>query len=181
MSQPDDGTVEVQSHPFGRGVYARRALHAGEVVLTGWGPRVPRSRHSFQVGPDEHVRIANEIELINHSCEPNCGVLLPRGAEMMTIVALRPIAAGEELTTDYAMHDWEIEFMPVECRCGSALCRGRVTGYRDLPAERRQAYGPFVAEYLPIQEAELRGASRRPLSIDTRALRPGAPAAPAAG
>lgn len=148
MSEPNDGKVEVHPHPWGRGVYARAAIDAGEVVLSGWGPRVERSVHSFQVDVDEHIRIGNEIELINHSCDPNCGVLLPLGAQSLRIVALRPIGPGEELTTDYAMHDYEIEFMPSTCLCGSELCRGRVTGFRELPPERRRAYGPYVAEYL---------------------------------
>jgi hypothetical protein len=117
---------------------------------------VERSLHSFQVGPDSHVRISNEIELINHSCEPNCGVLLPLEAELLKVVALRRIEAGEEITTDYATHDYEIRFMPERCLCGSPLCRTRITGYRDLPPERRAAYGPYVAEYLPLMEAALR-------------------------
>jgi uncharacterized protein len=181
MSYPTEPKVQAQYHPLGRGVYARAAIDAGEVVLTGWGPRVPRSRHSFQIGPDEHVRIANEIELINHSCEPNCGVLLPLGAELLQVVALRRVEAGEELTTDYAMHDYEIEFMPAVCLCGSALCRGRVTGYRDLPSERRRAYGRYVAEYLPLLEAAVGGANGRRVAIDTSNLHPGSPVAPATG
>lgn len=149
--------VEVRDHPFGRGVYARTRIRRGELVLIGWGPYVERSVHSFQVGRDLHVRIANEIELINHSCDPNCGILLPLGATRLQVVAMRDIQAGEELTTDYAMHDYEIRFMPERCRCGSPICRGRITGYRDLPPERRAAYGRHVAAYLPLLEAERRG------------------------
>jgi hypothetical protein len=156
---PERGVpVEVRLGELGRSVFARRRIEAGEEVLTGWGEKVERSIHSFQVGPDTHVRISNEIELINHSCEPNCGILLPLDATVLRVVALRAIEPGEEITTDYATHDYEIRFMPERCRCGSALCRGRVTGYRDLPAERRAAYGRHVAEYLPLLEAALRGA-----------------------
>jgi SAM-dependent methyltransferase len=145
--------VEVRVGKLGRGVFARRRIDAGDEVLSGWGEKVERSIHSFQVGPDTHVRIRNEIELINHSCEPNCGILLPLDATELRVVALRVIEPGEELTTDYATHDYEIRFMPERCSCGSPLCRGRITGYRDLPAERRAAYGRHVAAYLPLLEA----------------------------
>ena len=157
----DELKVTVRSGHLGRAVYARACIEKGEVVLTGWGPPVERSLHSFQVGLDSHVRIANEIELINHSCDPNCGVLLPLGAGILQVVALRRIESGEEITTDYAMHDYEIHFMPERCCCGSTLCRTRITGYRDLPSERRAAYGPYVAAYLPLLEAELLEAELR--------------------
>lgn len=60
----------------------------------------------------------DHARLMNHSCDPNCGGTA-RGFE----VALRDIAAGEELTNDYA------EFaMPGEpqfpCCCGAPICRG---------------------------------------------------------
>lgn len=154
--QAPGAPVEVRPGPLGRGVYARRRIEAGEEVLAGWGEYVERSIHSFQVGPDTHVRIRNEIELINHSCGPNCGVLVPLGGNVLRVVALRAIEPGEEITTDYATHDYEIHFMPERCRCGSPLCRGRISGYRDLAPERRAAYGRYVAEYLPLLEAALR-------------------------
>lgn len=157
-----ESKLEVGTCPLGKAVYARTSIEEGEVVVAGWGPRVKRGAHSFQVGPDTHIRIRNEIELINHSCDPNCGVVLPLGVELMQAVALRRIEPGEELTTDYAMHDFEILYMPDRCGCGSALCRGRITGYRDLPLERRAAYGPYVAEYLPLLDAALRSGARDP-------------------
>lgn len=156
MLDPERTTVEVRPSRFGNSVHAARALREGEVVLRGWGEQVPqRTRHSFQVDFDTHVEIRNEIEIINHSCEPNCGVLLRRGVPVMEIVALRRIEAGEELTTDYASFEYHIEFMPVPCLCGSPLCRGRVSGYRELPPSRRAEYGRFIAEYLPALEAAL--------------------------
>lgn len=156
MLDPDRRTVEVRPSRFGRSVHAARTFRQGEVVLRGWGEQVPlRTRHSFQVDFDTHVEIRSEIEIINHSCDPNCGVLLRRGVPLMEIVARRRIERGEELTTDYASFEYHIEFMPDPCLCGSARCRGRVTGYRDLPPSRRAEYGRFIAEYLPALEAAL--------------------------
>ncbi|MEO8191111.1 MAG: SET domain-containing protein-lysine N-methyltransferase [Acidobacteriota bacterium] len=145
--------IEVKDGRFGRHVHATRAIEPGTLIIEGWGPRLPsRTRHSFQVDVDTHVLVPGPIELINHSCDPNCGVLLPRGAQSLQIYARRLIAAGEELRTDYASFEWEIEFMPSPCLCETALCRGSVTGYKDLPEARRREYEPYVAEYLHMLE-----------------------------
>lgn len=61
---------------------------------------------------------------INHSCEPNTWM-----NDAFTITAKRDIAAGEELTADYAQ--WEADenhVSPWECACGSRLCRKKITG-----------------------------------------------------
>jgi hypothetical protein len=44
-----------------------------------------------------------------------------------TLAARRPIAAGDEVTSDYGTSTGEADFaMPWSC--GSALCRGTITG-----------------------------------------------------
>jgi hypothetical protein len=80
----------------------------------------------------------------NHSCDPNLWL-----ADEVTLIARRDIAAGEELTTDYAtmtaFEDWSMA-----CHCGTEICRGVVTGadWR-LPALRaryRGHFSPFLNE-----------------------------------
>jgi len=146
--------IEVREGRLGKSVHAIQFVYPGQVILTGWGSRVPRrTRHSFQVDHDCHVVINTEIELINHSCEPNCGVFLRRGLPSLEIHALRQIEPGEELTTDYATFEYEIDFMTDPCRCNTPKCRGRITGFRDLPDELKVEYGPYIAEYLREHEA----------------------------
>jgi uncharacterized protein len=61
----------------------------------------------------------NAFRWINHSCEPNTYIrCTDTRAEFY---ALRPIAAGEELTTDYvdSHHNGTLP-----CRCGAKRCRG---------------------------------------------------------
>jgi hypothetical protein len=57
---------------------------------------------------------------INHSCEPNAG-----SDEAFTTRALRDIAAGESITTDYELEEAD-GLRPFTCRCGSRVCRGRI-------------------------------------------------------
>ena len=46
------------------------------------------------------------------------------------------------------MRNHAIEHFPARCLCGADACRGQVTGWKDLPAERKAAYGDLVAPYL---------------------------------
>jgi uncharacterized protein len=59
---------------------------------------------------------------VNHSCEPNVGM----GGNVL-LVSMRDIAAGEELTIDYALFLGDPGFA-MECRCGTAACRAVVKG-----------------------------------------------------
>ena len=67
----------------------------------------------------------------NHSCEPNIGY---RG---LNIYALRDIAAGEELTVDYATIENE-DFPEFQCQCGSPKCRGIIRGTPGNSVTQRQ-------------------------------------------
>jgi hypothetical protein len=132
------------------GVFATRAFAAGETVMRGVPGRPATANHSH----------ANQVTLtawifedglgpkVNHSCDPNCGVRANAAGAGFDFVAMAPIAASEEITFDYAMRNYVIEHFPVRCLCGSAGCRGRITGWKDLPAERKETYGELVAPYL---------------------------------
>jgi uncharacterized protein len=133
------------------------------LLLRSRGQRVSqRTRHSMQIDHDAHVVVDPPITYINHSCDPNCGVIVRRESEIIEIHTLRRIAAGEELTIDYASFEFEIEFMEGPCQCNSPSCRGQITGYKGLPAERRATLGSYIAEYLREIEAVVPHAEQRP-------------------
>jgi cyanophycin synthetase len=148
--------VEVRNSRLGRGVCATRAILAGETILTTWGRKLAkRSRHSMQVAADTHILPDGVTVLFNHSCEPNCGVVIRAGEKRLEVRALKPIAAGEELTFDYDTFEYEVEHLKGPCLCGAAKCRGRVAGYKHLPADVKARYGEFIADYLRILDAEV--------------------------
>ncbi|GAA2256155.1 hypothetical protein GCM10010232_52080 [Streptomyces amakusaensis] len=133
----------------GAGVFAVRSFRTGETVLTGVveAELGRNDSHASQVGWDRFVRHGGLVPKVNHSCDPVCGIgLNPAGAH--DLVARRPIRSGQEITFDYAMRNFSIEHFPAHCRCGTVLCRGRITGWKDLPADRRAAYRGSVAPYL---------------------------------
>ena len=77
----------------------------------------------------------------NHSCEPNLGV---RG--QIVFVAMRDIAAGEELTHDWAMTDNDNS--STDCRCGAQNCRGTISGQDWQRPELQARYAGYFSEYL---------------------------------
>ena len=103
--------------------------------------------HAFQLSLNEFGHEEGLGPLVNHSCDPNCGVGLTE-CGLFDLVARSPIAEDEEITVDYAMRNYVVEFFPGNCECGSMLCRRSVTGWRDLPLKRRLAYVGSVAPYL---------------------------------
>lgn len=89
----------------------------------------------------------------NHSCEPNTGM-----EDEVTIVAMRAVRPGEELTIDYAMFEAdENNVMPWECRCGTLARRRRITG-RDWRSRELQArYGRHFSPLLMRRIAQEQG------------------------
>src|SRR5215213_7375914 len=133
----------------GDGVFATCSFCAGDTVMVGEirRPLPGNHSHATQVGLTEYVELAGLGSKVNHSCDPNCGIRI-NDAGAPDLVARRNIAAGEEITFDYAMRNYSVDHFPNRCLCGSARCRGTVTGWRDLSEDRRAAYRGFVAPYL---------------------------------
>lgn len=88
--------------------------------------------HTFLFAIDDRIVIdaargGNESRFINHSCSPNCEIVISH--QRVFIHALRDIEAGEELSYDYwyvtdARYTIEDLRRIYPCRCGAASCRG---------------------------------------------------------
>ncbi len=158
--------IEVRDDTLaGRGVVAKADIFRDEVVAIKAGHVVGRDEieqvtatagdYALQIDDDFYIapRVPDEVldmsVMINHSCDPNVGF---RGN--VVYVALRNIAAGEELFHDYAME--RSDNYTLDCRCGSKLCRGKVTGDDWKLPELQRRYGDYFSAYLrrKIQEIE---------------------------
>ena len=64
----------------------------------------------------------SESRFGNHSCDPNLW-----WTDAYTLSARRDVAAGEELTSDYATSTADPSFL-LRCHCESTRCRGMITG-----------------------------------------------------
>lgn len=133
----------------GQGIVAISVFGEGELVIPGIVvSKAPRNdKYAFQIGPDEFAYEGALKDLVNHSCEPNCGVRRNVSGGL-DLIARRAILPDEEITVDYAMHSYVVEYFPERCLCGSPLCRKEVTGWRDLPDIRKAAYAGYIAPFL---------------------------------
>jgi uncharacterized protein len=82
-----------------------------------------------------------DVDFINHSCDPNVGF---KGK--LKLIAMRDIFPGEEITFDYAMS--ESSDFEMYCKCGSPLCRRKVTGEDWKRTDLQERYSNFFSEYL---------------------------------
>jgi len=141
----------LREHRF---VIAKRAIKSGELIAV-FGGSVLTGRHlrslgpagrrvSLQVGEDQYLVSTHEgpADWINHSCDPNAGLL-----GQVMLVALRPIARGEEICFDYAMSDGS-SYDEFSCDCGSRHCRGWVRGDDWRRSDLRHRYAGYFSPYL---------------------------------
>ncbi len=155
-----DPRIEVRpSFIAGRGTFAHETIRAGEIVEIWGGVRITNEELDSIAASEKRYNsaaIGEGVNLLfnlddpygfdNHSCDPNLWM-----ADAITIVARRGIARDEELTIDYALFtvtpSWTME---CQCRCGSPLCRHRITGNDWLRAELQERYkghfSPFINE-----------------------------------
>lgn len=157
----------------GYAVFARSVIEPGELVGV-WSGRIVAAdaldtlpeairHHTVQIEEDLFLASTSENEppdFINHACEPNAGL-----DGQIAIVALRRILPGEEVTIDYAMCDGS-PYDEFECACGSALCRGKVTGndWRDPVLWKRYAghFSPYLQRRIDaLQRAQRRRPGRK--------------------
>jgi hypothetical protein len=112
----------------GRGVVAERPIRAGELIERSPVIVVPAEDRRAVDGSNvgnyifmwEHGSTGEDIysqegrvavvlgyaSLVNHSHEPNCRFVRYIEAQALDLIAIRDIAAGEELTFDYGMTLW---------------------------------------------------------------------------
>jgi SET domain-containing protein len=141
----------------GRGLIAVEPIAAGELVAIKGGHIVTTAalhvlperlqNSEIQIADGFHLVALEEAEyepvmlFLNHSCEPNVGF-----AGNVSLVAMRDIGAGEELTTDYALFDDYDGAMA--CNCGTPACRGTIDGRDWQRPDLQRKYGGYFSAYL---------------------------------
>ncbi len=160
--------LEARTNPDkgGYGVFTREPLAKGE-LLAVWGgivmnadllAQIPEERatHGIQVEEDLFlVPVTDELDpadLFNHSCDPNSGL-----SGQIALVAMREIAANEEICFDYAMSD-STDYDIFDCGCGKANCRKRITGGDWQIPELQERYWGYFSPYLQRRIERLRAA-----------------------
>lgn len=153
MSRQDNRKVEARrTGRYGRGVFAKQPIRKGEIIAVFDGPTFDGEfedwtedllNHAIQFGKDRWRDSKGLARVLNHSCEPNCGI---KG--LFKIVTMRRIEPGEELTWDYEMTEKNDYGWRMRCRCGSAECRRVIGDYRKMPRKTRAKYAGYISDWL---------------------------------
>jgi hypothetical protein len=157
--------TEVRASPIdGRGLFAAAPIARGEIVAVKGGYVLTRAEWQgleaelgaaeiqltddlviAPAGPDERD---GAMLYTNHSCEPNIAI-----QGQIVFVAMRDIAADEELTHDWATTD-DGDYV-MTCHCGRRGCRGTITGRdwqrRDLQRKYRGWFCWFLQQKIDAQ------------------------------
>ncbi|NEO62383.1 MAG: SET domain-containing protein [Moorea sp. SIO4G2] len=137
----------VKTHNKGKGVFADKKFDVGEIVLVGKpvAKSPERTWQTLQLDINTHVRMDEPFELVNHSCDPNCGIKLNE-FNGYSLVAMKEIIQGEEVTFDYCMSEW-ISIAVPNCNCQSNICRGSINGGKFLSDQILEKYRGLLAPY----------------------------------
>lgn len=146
----------------GWGSFAVETIAAGETVAAfgGWMvtgavlETLSADRQSRSIQVDADLYLVSDVtpeagDMLNHSCEPNCGLL-----GQTLIIAMRDIGPGEELCFDYATCDAS-DYDEFRCHCGQPNCREIVTGSDWREPGLQEKYAGWFSPYLARRIAAL--------------------------
>jgi hypothetical protein len=157
----------VGENHLGKAVYAANGFLEGEEIVRFAGRRIAASRlprgllgardRFLQIAQNQYMGPSGAIDdLINHSCVPNAGLRFREDG--VFLIAIRDIAAGEEISWDYsttlADDSWTMR-----CACGAPSCRGTIAAFDTLPPALQDWYRArnLVAPYLRGRPSERPG------------------------
>jgi uncharacterized protein len=147
----DNPKVIIGEAALGKGLFASEAIFKDEVIAVFDGKIYEAKKasdlpqdaadHAIQVSSHQWKDSNGIARFINHSCEPNVGY---RGVD--TLVAMRDVKKGEELTLDYEMSENSDRRMM--CKCKTPSCRTMIGSFANLPEDIKKEYGGYVSDWL---------------------------------
>jgi len=137
------GLIIRSSSIHAAGCYTTRPIKAGVRVCEYDGPRMSKAEadaryegrfvtYLFACGRNVVIDGFGTAMFLNHCCDPNCETEQEEDGRIF-VCAIRDIAAGEELTYEYNLHDSDEDDQ--DCYCGASACRN--TMFSDLELKRR--------------------------------------------
>jgi SET domain-containing protein len=155
------GSMEIHHSSIeGTGVFAAHSIGRGDAVLKIDDSRVVDDQHPLSSDEDPRhcdylaagkvVLMPSPERYINHSCDPNTYVKTVDGIRV--VIALRPIAAGQEITYDYCINgDGDTLWV---CHCGASRCRHVIhSDFFHLAIELQREYLPLLDDWFRRERA----------------------------
>lgn len=133
-----------------KGAFTDRAFSANDVVVKLHGESLTAEQVSklgatqqgdvLQIGTNNYLNLEkSSLFFINHHCNPNCYVKAIVNSAFL--IALRPIAKGDEITMDYSLtstdskEDWSMT-----CNCHRFQCRNQISGFNTLSDKKKEEF-----------------------------------------
>ncbi|MEO9130876.1 MAG: SET domain-containing protein-lysine N-methyltransferase [Sphingomonas sp.] len=157
---------------LGKTVYAAEGFAEGDDIIRFTGRRFRTHRvpslmrgagdRFLQVTPGHYMGPSGRVDdLINHSCSPNAGLRF--AANGVFLIAIRPIAPGEEIAWDYSTTLKESNWHMI-CQCRSPDCRKVIGNFETLAPDRQEWFrarnlvAPFLRRRDDVAAARNRAA-----------------------
>lgn len=153
----DKRLAVMDTDKYGGGVFASDFIKKDSLLMVFGGYILTRKEEvklplrirdvALQVDRDFVIGLLKKEELsntdyLNHNCNPNAGI---KG--QISVVAMKDIKKGEEVTFDYGTVLYREEGAPhysFKCLCGSKECRGEVTQFDwKIPSVQKKCKGYF--------------------------------------
>lgn len=154
----------------GKGIFAGEDIVKGDRIQYIKGKRVKNViRNSEEsaaivnwIGVSRKFYINTDgtpFRYVNHSCDANAAIVGTK-----TVVALRDIQKGSEITIDYSMSDADPFWRGIRCHCGSKNCRKVVRAIYTVPPEVFKRHMPYISRYFQrvFLRTYVRGSNRPP-------------------
>lgn len=138
----------------GKGIFAKKDIKKGEIIFIIKGQRkkfLIDNKESAKmagmnwvgIGKNEWIDPQKYCQYFNHSCDPNSYL---KGK--VTVVALKNIKKGEEITFDYSLNESDIFWkLDRECLCGSKKCRKDIRSIQFLSEEEYKDRKFMIPKY----------------------------------
>lgn len=142
----------------GQGLFASQSIKKGEILshvdlskqksyTSKEIAKIPKNNHADYVGRGKYVISFHPYSYMNHSCNPNI-VIKHESIAKSSIIAMRDIIKGEELTHDYgvgAMDQFGKTLWIMDCKCGNKNCRKKIPGdFFRQPIEIQRKYYKYL-------------------------------------
>lgn len=145
-----DNKIQIRKNGTQLGAFALKPFDIGDtiLILTGSITSQP-SKYSIQLSLDQHLEVPEGIHahdayswrFLNHNCIPNAHVDVLN----KNLIAIKPIAAGEEICFNYNSTEHTLA-APFECHCNNKI--RPVKGYKFTSPEEKEFLRPLLAPYL---------------------------------
>ena len=137
------GLIIRSSSIHAAGCYTTRPIKKDVRICEYDGPRMSKAEadiryenrivtYLFACGGNDVIDGFGTAMFFNHCCDPNCETEQDENGRIY-ISTIRNVAAGEELTYEYNLHDSDEDNQ--DCYCGVPICRN--TMFSDLELKRR--------------------------------------------